>query len=116
MDVTVILPPDYIGASEILFTIEVSACDTAEALATARAQLEIRLPEKLAIPAARTLSIGDVLIVDKQCHIIELVGFRPISGVYCENWRRRSLVERLIGSGEYKRIRANHSCIAPGAR
>lgn len=111
MDVTVVLPPDYIGAPEIRFTLSVPAKDSSEALAKARAQLEIRLPEHVqsAESSHRTLSIGDVLIVEQQFHIVERAGFRQVSAIYCENWRRRSLVERLIGSGEYERVRAGQS-------
>jgi len=111
MEVTVVLPPDYIGAPEIRFTLSVPAKDTTEALAKARVQLEVRLPEHVqsAESSQRTLSIGDVLIVEQQFHIVERAGFRQVSAIYCENWRRRSLVERLIGSGEYERVRAGQS-------
>ena len=100
MEVTVILPPDYIGAPEIRFTLAVPVENPSEALAMARAQLEVRLPQHVqsAESSHRTLSIGDVLIVEHTFYILERSGFRQVSGVYCENWRRRSLVERLIGS------------------
>lgn len=114
MEVTVVLPPDYIGAPEIRFTLTVPAKTPSEALALTRVQLEHRLPEHVQSAAStnRTLSIGDVLIVEQQFHIVERAGFRQVSAIYCENWRRRSLVERLIGSGEYERVRAGQSSIA----
>lgn len=111
MEVTVVLPPDYIGAPEIRFTLSVPVHTSTEALANAREQLEHHLPEHVQSAASthRILSIGDVLIVEQQFYIVERAGFRQVSSIYCENWRRRSLVERLIGSGEYERVRASHS-------
>jgi hypothetical protein len=107
MKVSVILPPDFIGAPEVQFGIQVEATSLFDALAQARCQLERRLPETLATD--RTLSIGDVLCAEQQFFIVERHGFRPVSSVFLENWRRRSLVERLIGSGEYERVRAKPS-------
>ena len=110
MEVSVILPPDFIGAPEVQFGIQVEASSLFDALAQARKTLEHRLPETLgALAANRSLSIGDVLCAEQQFFIVERHGFRPVSAVYLENWRRRSLVERLIGSGEYERVRAHNS-------
>jgi hypothetical protein len=115
MDVVVVLPPDFIGAPEIRFTLSIASNSVEEALTVARLQLERRLPDNLVnlsgIP--RTLSIGDVLIVGQGHYIVERTGFRPVSAAYCENWRKRSLVERLIGSGEYERVRTRTSTLLP---
>lgn len=115
MNVTVVLPPDYIGAVEVRFAVSVLTQIPAEALTLARSKLESCVPgiEAVGENGKRSLTIGDVLIVNEQCHIVEVLGFRAVSRSYCENWLSRSLVERLIGSGEYERIRANHSVLAP---
>jgi len=115
MNVIVVLPPDYIGATEVRFAVSVLTECPSEALKLTRSRLETCLldHEGLAESGRGSLTIGDVLIVSEQCHIVEVAGFRAVSRSYCENWLRRSLVERLIGSGEYERIRANHSVLAP---
>jgi len=115
MNVIVVLPPDYIGAAEVRFAVTVLTESPSEALTLTRSQLETCLLDHdgLSESGKRSLTIGDVLIVCEQCHIVEVAGFRAVSRSYCENWLRRSLVERLIGSGEYERIRANHSVLAP---
>jgi hypothetical protein len=110
MEITVILPPDFIGAAEVVFAVQLEETSLFDALAQVRSQCERRLPQSAGAHAAdRTLSIGDVLCAEQQYFIVERHGFRPVSAAYLENWRRRSLVERLIGSGEYERVRAKTS-------
>lgn len=117
MNVHVIMPPDYIGATETSFTIEAPTQVAEIALVWTRSQLETCAPNRWHPgDEIRTLTLGDVLIVGEQCHIVELIGFRAVSRAYCENWVRRTLVERLIELGEYDRIRAAHASVTVALR
>jgi|GEM_PF-6303760 len=105
MQVTVIYPSDFIGGKETIFTFESSADNLNAAVPETINALEDHSPGNMAETLrVRPITAGDLLLIGDQYFKVEILGYRPISLPFANSWRQRTLVERLIGSGEYARI------------
>lgn len=105
MVVTVIYPADQIGDKEHEYLFFPQSTAIPEILDETRKAFEATnidgLPAKLKI---RPMALGDVIQIDGKFYIVSVHICRPVSEESAKNWRKRTLVERMLGSGHHERV------------
>jgi hypothetical protein len=103
MSVTVLYPPDSIGAKVQSFLYFPRAEDLLEVLEEVRRVFSNSngLPSDLKI---RIIAVGDVVKVGDRFFVMTSDAFRFLPAESADNWMRRTSVERMLGSGHLARV------------
>lgn len=105
MIVKIIYPADKIGDPEKTFLYLPKTTALQDVLDEARATFEDVKPRGL--PASlgiRPMAIGDMIQIDDKFFIVAVQICRHVSDATATNWRKRTLVERMLGSGHHDKI------------
>lgn len=110
MATVVIYPPEFMGGKIEEFLYTPKSTETLDILKEVRLAFEDitkqGLPARLKV---RPMQIGDVINVEEKLFIVTASSFRSAQKASVDVWLKRTLIERMMGSGLHAKISGEHA-------